>query len=164
VIAFTTLAHVIRDGLPALGSTHLARAAGGLAVTAGGLLFFPWPTALVLGLAITAGFYTDMRHGEANKGDWRDGIISGCASLTPIAAAAVGLHMSPWWALLVLAGLAKPPIWQLAWRLDPGRFTKRVPAWAAPLAEPTRVAAIMWGALVGGLLIIVATTGARHAF
>ena len=160
MIAFTALGHMIRDGFPALGLTLLARLAGGLAVTAGCLLLSPWPAALVLGLAVYVGFYTDMQHGEANKGDWTAGTISGCTSLAPIAAAAAGLHMSPWWALIVLGGIVKPPVWQLAWALDPGRYAGMVPGWLARVTEPTRVAAIIWGAWVGVLLLIVATQGA----
>ncbi len=159
MIGFSAIGHVIRDGVPALGQTWLARATGGLAVTAGCLVLFSWPTALVLGLAVYAGFYTDMQHGEANKGDWRAGVISGCTSLAPLAAAAAGLHMSLWWLGVVATGLIKPLVWQFAWWLDPGRLLNVVPMWAMPLTHPTRVAAIIWGAWVGVLVTIIAIGG-----
>lgn len=159
MIGFSALGHMVRDGFPALGSTLAARLAGAGLVFLGCWLITDYLASVALAIAVGAGFYTDMQHGEASRGDWTAGVISGCTSLTPLAAAATGLHMNLWWLAIVLAGLAKPPIWQLAWWLDPGRYADDVPAWAAPLTEPTRVAAIIWGALVGVILVIIAITG-----
>lgn len=155
MIFLSAIGHVIRDGFPALGSTHLARLAGATVVGLGLLLFTDWMTAAVLGLAVLAGFYTDMQHGEANEGDWTAGIISGCTSLAPIAAAAIGLHMSPWWLAALGIGAVKPLIWRAAWLLAPLQLYTSVPQWVADLLEPTRVAAAAWGAVVGGVLCAV---------
>lgn len=157
---FTALGHMVRDGWPALGATLAARLAGGALAGLGAWCVTDWLPAAVLGLAVLAGFYTDQLHGEANRGAWRAGIISGCTSLVPLAAAAAGLALDPLWLLIVAAGTLKPPIWRAAWALDPLQFRSDVPQWAAELLEPTRVAATIWGALVGVLLLIVATQGA----
>lgn len=158
---FTGLGHMIRDGWPKLPRTFLARLAGGAAVTAGCLAVADATLALILGSAVFAGFYTDMRHGEGaladDWADWRDLAISGVTSLGPLIAAAAWL-VSPWWGFGIAAGLLKPPIWIAAWELDPGRFAKLVPAWAAGLTEPTRIAAVAWGALVGVLVTAIATS------
>ena len=151
------LGHMIRDGFPALGSTLAARLAGAAAVFAGLLFVADWMMAAALALAVLAGFYTDMRHGEANKGDWTAGIISGCTSIAPIAITAAALHFNLWWLFAISIGGLKPLIWQAAWRLDPGRFADRVPAWAAPITEPTRIAAAGWGIVVGVVVTIIAT-------
>ena len=156
MIFLAAIGHMVRDGFPALGSTHLARAAGAGFVFLGCWLITDFLASAVLGLAVLAGFYTDQMHGEANKGDWTAGIISGCTSLAPLGIAASFLAWSPWWGLVVLGGLAKPPIWKWAWWLDPGRYADNVPAWAAPITEPTRVAATIWGAWVGAILLCVA--------
>lgn len=152
---FTALGHMVRDGWPKLPTTFLARLAGGLAAAIGAWCITDWMMAAALGLAVLAGFYTDLRHGEANRGAWVPGIISGTSSIAPIAVTAAMLSLNPWWLGLAVAGVAKPPIWRAAWWLDPGRFASRVPAWAAPLFEPTRVAAILWGVLVGALITVI---------
>lgn len=153
---FVALGHMIRDGFPALGSTFAARMAGAAVVFVGLLFVADWMMAAALALAVLAGFFTDMRHGEANKGDWADGIISGCTSLVPIAMTAAALHFSLWWLFIAVLGVLKPLIWQAAWRLDPGRFADRVPTWALPLTEPTRIAAVGWGVMVGVVVTITA--------
>jgi len=156
MIFFSALGHMIRDGFPALGSTLAARLAGATVVFVGLLIVTDWMMAAASALAVLAGFYTDVQHGEANKGDWTAGIVSGCTSLAPVAVTAAALAFNVWWLLIVVLGVTKPLIWQAAWRLDPGRFAKRVPPWAVPITEPTRVAAIMWGAQVG---VLVTTIG-----
>lgn len=155
IVWLTALGHMIRDGWPPLGSTFLARLAGASVVGLGLLLFADWMTAAVLGLAILAGFYTDMQHGEANKGDWTAGIISGCTSLAPLVVAAAGLHMSLWWLAALGIGAVKPLIWRAAWLLAPLQLYSSVPQRVADLLEPTRVAAAAWGAVVGGVLCAV---------
>lgn len=159
MIVFSALGHMIRDGWPPLGSTLAARVIGAAVIWAGLLIVTDWMAAGALALAILAGFYTDMRHGEANKGNWTAGIISGITSLVPLGIVASFLAWSAWWGLIVLAGVMKPIIWQGAWALDPGRYADMVPGWLAMVTEPTRVAAIIWGAWVGVLLLIVATQG-----
>lgn len=155
MIGFSAIASIIRDGFPALGSTHAARATGGLVVLAGAAIFMPLPLAIVCAAGVWLGFYADMKHGEANQGDWTAGIVSGCTSLAPLAVL-LAIAVSVWWLFAIALGVAKPLIWQAAWALDPGRFASRVPAWAAPLTEPTRIAAAMWGALIGLVLCAVA--------
>lgn len=155
MIFFSAIGHMIRDGWPKLPSTFLARLAGGVAALIGALLITDWMAATVLGLAVWAGFYTDAQHGEANKGDWTAGIISGCTSLIPLAVSASALNLTLWWMAIAVVGVVKPLLWQAAWWLDPGRFADRVPSWAVPITEPTRVAAIMWGAQVGVLVTII---------
>lgn len=155
MIAFTAIGHMIRDGFPALGSTHAARLAGGAAVFLGLWIVTGWVEAAILAAAVTAGFYTDAQHGEANRGNWVAGTISGCTSIAPLAVAAAGLHMNLWWLLVLVVGALKPPIWQAAWAIEPYRWRVWVPEWAEPLFEPTRVAAVAWGVTVGGVLCAV---------
>ncbi len=156
MIAWSAIAHLVRDGFPALGSTHLARFAGGAIATAGAWTLTDLHMAAVLGSAVWAGFYTDMQHGEANEGDWRPGIVSGVSSLAPLAVAAAVI-VAPWWGTVAALGLIKPPIWRAAWALNPARIRRQdwYPLWAFPLAEPTRVAAMAWGALVGATIVAI---------
>ncbi len=155
MIGFSALGHMIRDGWPPLGSTFLARLAGAAVIGLGLAFITDWIVAGVLALAVLAGFYTDAKHGEANKGDWTAGIISGTTSLAPLAIVTACLAWSPWLALIVVVGVLKPIIWQLSWGLEPLRWRPWVPEWAEQVLEPTRIAALMWGAIVGAILLFV---------
>jgi hypothetical protein len=141
--------HLYRDGYPATHSTHLARAIGGFMALAGaiGAIGPAWGAAV--GLAIWIGFYVDQKHGEGqNATGWRDVgflALSGVTSLL-LAAAVLALrdvlaYRDPWGGLFVLLGLVKPGIWFFWWRVRPDRLW----SWL----EPTRVAAINFGAFAG---------------
>jgi hypothetical protein len=164
LVPLTAAGHLVRDGFPPLGPgrTFLARVLGGL------LLFLPsvllgassstlaWWLPPILALAAWVGFWTDQKHGEGQemgrgvRGWWscaKYEVISGASSLLPLGLALVWLR--PAWLPLVALGLAlcKPLVWELAWQLvpRPGRND---------LVSPTRVAATLWGGLVGGLLYL----------
>lgn len=150
-IALCAIGGLVRDGMPPLGSTHAARGLGGFLCVLGGFLTtWDWTGAL-LGFAVYLGFYTDCWHGEGMQArDWEDAgylAVSGLTSLLPLAVASWWLD-GAWWVALV--ALAKPAIWFTAWRLpvkwshDPEGFL-----------VPTRIAAVTWGALVGGILAVV---------
>src|SRR4051794_38402009 len=113
--------HVIRDGWPALGSTHAARALGAVLCGLGaGLATASVIDGAAIGAAVLAGFYLDSMHGEGQQArDWRDLrplVVSGLTSVLPLAVALIFLR-SPWCALLLLVGLVKPGIWFAAWRV-----------------------------------------------
>lgn len=149
-IAMFAMGHMIRDGFPATWSTHLARGIGAFFCLAGASAVLPIVPAAIVGLAILAGFYFDQKHGEGqNARGWRDACylaISGFTSLVPLAVASMLYDgFFPVW--VVLAAALKPPIWFLAWRY---RIDDR---W--PWAEPTRLAAILFGAAVGAAVSTV---------
>lgn len=152
-ILLCALGHLVRDGWPILGTTHGARLLGGFLCMLGGfLLTFAWPTTL-LGAALYAGFYADFHHGEGQRArNPRDALalaISGISSLAPLAAAAYWA-LAPGAGWLWLAGLVKPAVWFAAWRLPIG--------WSRDpdgILQPTRLAAITWGACAGGLLALL---------
>jgi hypothetical protein len=147
-IALCAWGHVVRDGFPATGSTQLARLAGAFLCFAGALEMQPhgWHAAVLAG-AVYAGFYADARHGDGQGADnWRSiGFLalSGVTSLGPLALIAA-LVVKGSAGFLCLAGLVKPPLWWSMWRLAPDRWW----AWA----QPTRIAAGVFGMVVGGLL------------
>lgn len=151
-VALMAVAHVVRDGLPALGRTFYARAAGAaLCVLAGGLAGLSWQGAL-MGALIGAGFWADMKHGEgARARDLRDAawlMLSGFTSVLPLAAGAGYMFGAALFSAVALIGaLMKPAIWFAAWALNlQGRWRS---------AEPTRVAAGVFGALIGIVVVIV---------
>lgn len=132
--------HLVRDGWPALGSTHAARAIGGALCGLGALVAYgPSWTALALWLAVFAGFYVDMKHGEANTGEARYALLSGVTSiaLAVIALAAFGHYVAA--ALVPVVALWKFATWRLCFMVFPqtGWFL------------PTRMAAIFFGFLFG---------------
>lgn len=137
--------HVFRDGTPATGSTQLARFVGGFICFLGALAVQPPAVAAAFGAAIWLGFYTDQKHGDGQGADNLKSMgylaLSGVTSLVPLALAAGWLlgwrHLG-----IPVAGLLKPPIWFFAWL-------------AAPSWVPTRIAAAVFGALVGALVAAV---------
>lgn len=152
-ILLCALAHLARDGFPPLGTTHGARALGGFLCALGGfLLTFEWQTTL-MGFALYVGFYSDTWHGEGHRArGWRDVlplIVSGCTSLLPLGLAAILIN--PFLGLVVLAGVVKPLIWFAAWHLPVTWSTDEQGLW-----QPTRVAAVTWGAGLGALLAALA--------
>lgn len=146
-IVLFALGHLVRDGWPATGSTQLARAIGGGFAIAGAA--FASPHAVLLGLAVWAGFYADQKHGEGQRGaTWKDAAyltLSGVTSLVPLACAEAWFN-GPWSFLLLAAGLLKAPIW-FGWWHSPVQQL-------GPWFQPTRLAALAFGALVG--LVVVA--------
>lgn len=155
-ILLFALGHMIRDGIPPLGSTHAARGLGGFCCILGGfLLTWDW-CGVLLGAAVYAGFYSDMLHGEGHRArGWKDVLplsVSGMTSLAPLALAAA-LAVNPWLGLIVLAGAIKPPVWFAAWRLPVKWSGDPEGVWV-----PTRVAAVTWGAVVGVLIVIIVVT------
>jgi hypothetical protein len=149
-IALFAAGHLMRDGSPPLHSTHLARALGAFFCLAGAsAVLAPWP-AVLIGLAILAGFYTDQKHGEGQQArGWTDAAylaLSGVTSLAPLDLVvwAVTGNGFP----IAIVGLAKPPIWFLCRYIGPDRF------WAP--AYPTRVAATVFGAVIGLVIALTA--------
>lgn len=149
-IAIFAFAHLLRDGTPAIQIPHgtqYARAGGLLLCAGGGYLVGGWMGAL-LGASVGVGFWTDAKHGEGQRArGWVDVpylIVSGVTSLLPLGLAAI--LISPYYGLVVLAGLAKPVVWFGCWRLMPYEIAD------TPFFYPTRWAATIWGALVGGLV------------
>jgi hypothetical protein len=153
--------HLFRDGWPPTGGDALPRIGGGFLCglgvalvvwSAGGSWFIP--PAIWGGIAI--GFYIDQDHaaGQSASG-WSNVLyltISGLTSMAALAIAAVlifspSLEATKWdMGLEVLAvGFAKPPIWFGCWFVNPARF------WT--FLAPTRVAATIFGAVVGGVLV-----------
>lgn len=169
-VALFAFGHLVRDGWPPFKetlmglhapawivslSTQLARVTGALLCGLG--VFFValgWYPAVLIGAAILAGFYTDTKHGEgqqAGKGDnrwWSDVAylsLSGVTSMIPLAALAwVYADWTCTFAMLSV-GLAKPPIWFVAWRVVPVRPGR----WLSP----TRAAAMAFGAVIGGVVL-----------
>jgi hypothetical protein len=146
-IALCAMGHIFRDGWPATRSTHLARLGGGFWCLGGALAVDPGWHAPVYAAAVWLGYYFDMKHGEGQGADnWASMgflALSGVTSLALVAGAAAWLD-GPWWALVALAGLAKSAIWPLCWRVKPDRWW----AWA----QPTRIAAATFGAVVGAII------------
>jgi hypothetical protein len=137
-ILLFAVGHVIRDGFPALGSTHGARALGAFSCLLGGLCVLAWPQAALVGLGVLAGFYIDQKHaaGQQARG-WSDAgwlTVSGITSIAPLAL----VTLNPW---LLLIGLVKPGIWFAAWRIP---FFEDSSFW-----YPTRVSAGVFGAVIG---------------
>jgi hypothetical protein len=147
-IALCAAGHLVRDGWPPLGSTQLARLAGAFLCFAGALEVQPhgWHAAVIAG-AVYAGFYADSRHGEGNEANsWRSiGFLalSGVTSLGPLALTAA-LVVKGSAGFLCLAGLTKCAIWPLCWWVKPDRWL--------PGVYPTRVAATLFGAVVGAIV------------
>lgn len=142
--------HIVRDGWPPTNSTQLARFLGAFWCYFGAVAVHSTQWAAALAGAVWLGFYTDMKHGEGQgAGAWRDVpylLLSGVTSLVPLAILASWYH--GWhYALILLAGIAKPPIWFAWWRARPDRFW----SWC----YPTRAAAITFGAVVGALLALL---------
>lgn len=136
---------LVRDGTPSLGTTHGARALGAFLCGLGALV--ATGNFIVMGIAflgILAGFYTDQKHGEGQQArDIEDAAwlaVSGFTSLVPLCVLAVVL-LSPWCALVALAALTKPAIWFACWRV--------FKADTVSFSQPTRVAALVFGFVVG---------------
>src|SRR5690348_16751212 len=142
--------HDIRDGHPALGTTHGARALGGLACGLGAAALFgaSWP-ALAAWLGVWGGFYTDQKHGEgqANGGFLHDApylMLSGVTSWAPVAillGAALWLTGAHGAALRcavlpALGGALKVGLWPFSYRVNPADDSK--------IVGPTRLAAILF--------------------
>jgi hypothetical protein len=146
-IALFALGHLFRDGSPTTDSTQIARLGGAFLCGLGALSVLPPHEALIVGLAMLVGFYTDQKHGEGqNARGWTDAAylaLSGFTSLVQLTLALIYFH-GPWAGLVALAGLIKPPIWFAAWAVNPAR-------WWTP-AYPTRVAAMIFGALIGAVV------------
>lgn len=150
-ILLCAVGHMVRDGWPTLHSTHLARGLGAAWCYFGALSLFSPHDAAALAAAVWIGFYFDMKHGEG-QGPWSGTlhnlpylILSGVTSLVPLdvaLSAITGHYLIPW----CLAGLVKPAIWWTAWAIKPDRF------WS--FLQPTRVAAITFGAVVGALFLL----------
>jgi len=150
-VLFCAAGHLVRDGWPVLGSTHLARACGGLLCLAAALVVTGASLeGLLFGAAILVGFYTDMKHGEGNNAttlvDAGYLALSGATSITPLALAAWLIPGGSWVAALAIpaAAILKPPVWFLA---------RRINTYGLPY---TRVAAVAFGAAVGAALGVIA--------
>lgn len=159
-VLFFAFGHLVRDGWPALHSTHLARFGGAIWCFDGLLAVADPNTAFFLGAAVWAGFYFDMKHGDGQSATgWRDAgflALSGVTSLVPLFLVAGGhldlgaltytldFHYAP----VLLLGLTKPAIWFAAWAINPAR-------WWTP-AYPTRVAAVAFGCVVAAATLLVA--------
>lgn len=141
-IGLFALGFLVRDGFPATGETQLARGVGAFWCMAGAAAVLPPSLALAAGLAIWLGFYTDQKHAEGQQArDWKDAgylALSGVTALLPLAFVAAWLFGPPY-LTLALVGLAKVPVYFAAWRTVPER------GWL----QPTRIAAIVFGAVVG---------------
>lgn len=145
ILAFG-LGHLVRDGWPALNTTQGARILGALICGLGGFaLHHDAIDGAVVGLAVLAGFYLDMKHGDGAGADnlksIEDLALSGLTSVAPMAAAIAVYHETPWAAVLLGAAVVKPVVWWSMWRIRPDRIS----AWA----EPTRISAIVFGLLFG---------------
>lgn len=153
--------HLVRDGWPALGSTHLARLFGGLWCVAGAALLSPGWDGVILGAAVYVGFYADMEHGEGHRTrGWIDVqplLVSGLTSILPLSVAVATRSWDIERLELVVDlptlafALAKPAIWFACWRL-PAEWWSDDPQ---GLWKPTRAAAVTWGAIVGLAVVIV---------
>lgn len=137
--------HLIRDGYPALGTTHGARALGAFLCGLGALAATgDFKVAGIAFLGILAGFYTDQKHGEGQQArDIEDAawlLVSGVTSLIPLAL--LLLVINPVSSLVcIAAALAKPAIWFACWRV--------FKADTVSFSQPTRVAALAFGFVVG---------------
>lgn len=146
-VALFALGHVVRDGWPALGSTHAARALGAAFCGFGAIATtrFPWASSAVW-LGVWLGFYLDQKHGEGqNAGtavnswlvDYGYLTLSGVTSVLLIVALRLFFE-SLWPAVAVLAvGVLKPVIWFGCLHGIPDGYV------------PTRWAAGIFGALLG---------------
>lgn len=139
-VALFAWGHVFRDGTPATGSTQLARAIGGFICFLGALAVLPLDFAAVCGGATWLGFYADQKHGDGQgANNWKSIgylTLSGVTSLLPLVLALVLWTANPKEAVFLIFGFLKPLIWFEAWLA--------VPRWT-----PTRIAAGIFGALVG---------------
>jgi hypothetical protein len=165
-VALFFAGHVIRDGWPSFKemlaglvgtkmewlyhlSTQLARLTGAAVCGVGAALVVGPLFGLIVGAAILVGFYVDMKHGEAAGVDTKtavfDAFLSGVTSLVPLGVAFTldGSLLG----FVVLVGLLKPAVWKLAWMLCPNRQD----TWF----QPTRIAAGVFGALIGAAIIVV---------
>lgn len=162
--------HLVRDGTPPLGSTTLARVTGALAP---GLAVAPcfwvitrdWKMAAIAGgglaMQLLASYYLDQKHGEGQEfgrpgsSDTDAGAyaaISGTSSMMALLATSIGLFAHTreldfllfGVACLTLGMIGKPAVWWLSWKIIPR--PKRDAA-----LQPTRLAAVVWGALFGAL-------------
>lgn len=145
ILAFG-LGHLVRDGWPTLNTTQGARILGAVFCTMGAfLLHHDAIDGAVVGVAVLAGFYLDMKHGDGAGADSLKSIedlaLSGLTSVAPMAAAIAVYHETPWAAVLLAAAVVKPLIWWSMWRIRPDRIS----SWA----EPTRISAITFGLLFG---------------
>lgn len=156
--------HIVRDGWPSykmmLGglvggrlewlyhlSTHLARVSGAVLCGIGGGLVGGWSFGAMAGTAVLAGFYIDMKHGEGQGADTTASYaylaLSGVTSIAVLVGLLAWLG-NPWLSLWLLAGFTKPPIWILAWK-----YLRNI---QATWFQPTRVAAGVFGAVVGAII------------
>ena len=136
--------HVFRDGWPGTGSTQTARIVGALICGIGAAVATTPHVAVVVALGVLLGFYLDQKHAEGQQArDWVDAgflALSGISSLAPLALL-LSISHSPLDIALMFVGAVKPAIWFGAWRL----FSDAV---------PTRVAAGVFGAVVGAAVVI----------
>lgn len=156
-IGLFALGFLNRDGFPATGETQLARFVGAAWCAAGASAVLPPSLAFAVGLAIWLGFYTDQKHAEGQQArDWKDAgylALSGVTSLAPLALVGAWLFGLPYLAL-ALVGPAKVPVYFAAWRLfGENENGQRVPPFG--WAQPTRIAAIVFGAVVGAAVSVL---------
>jgi YHS domain-containing protein len=153
-VVLAAFAHLTRDGTPSLGEnrTFLARLLGTGILAFAGYLAGEWLGA-AFGLAVGVGFWTDQKHGEGqNARDLTDGLWLLCSGVTSLLPLAVAFLLAGHWrtALLTTAVAAlKPPVWFLAWRFPVKLY-------------PTRIAATVFGALVG--LLLLASPAVGHSW
>lgn len=173
-IGLFALGFLNRDGFPATGETQLARFVGAFWCMGGAAAVLSPVAAFAVGLAIWLGFYTDQKHAEGQQArDWKDAgylALSGVTSLTPLVVAlstrfldggaagwlvglafVVDLKVA---AIGALVGLVKVPVYFAAWRLfGENENGQRVPPFG--WAQPTRIAAIVFGAVVGAAVSVL---------
>jgi hypothetical protein len=150
IVLLFAIGHMIRDGWPALGTTQGARALGAFVCFLGALLLFPLSVAALIGVSILLGFFTDVDHAQG-QGPWNGTLtnlpyllISGVSSVTPLAILLSAWFMNPWYMALLAIGLVKPVIWFVSWAINPAQY------WS--FLQPTRVAAMTFGAVIGTVL------------
>jgi hypothetical protein len=142
-VALFAAGHLVRDGVPVMGKTLAARYAGLVLCVMGAAVGMGTPLwGLLAGLATGVGYWLDQRHGEGQwPEDWRDARDLAISGITSLALLAVVLGFYVMWQygvlVLLVGALGKPAIWFAARYFVPVRL------------YPTRVAAGVFGALVG---------------
>lgn len=164
--------HLVRDGWPPwrplvltwppllqriFNPTQLARVSGAVLCGAGAWAVHPPLASLWLALAVLAGFYGDMKHGDGQSATgWRDAgflALSGVTSLGPLAAVEWWLSGDPHRVLILLVGLTKIPIWFGWWAIE-GHHGERRMTGFWPWLQPTRLSAIAFGAAIGAMVAL----------
>lgn len=155
---FCALGHVVRDGWPPTGSTQLARVLGGLACAVGvfALGWADWWHPALYSAAILGGFWLDHDHAAGQQCNAPIDIlyllISGLTSVSAIGVVGYFMTAVPLAVPIAcaVAGVSKPFIWYGSYRaFPPGK------SWVAP----TRFAAGLFGALVGGVAVFARLQG-----